>query len=191
MPFLELFGMLIANALPLDQSIPDLVLEELPLEQLQLAPDTKIQALPFVLEGSVESFDPVERAEKLEKKISRKWCGTYRSFKTGSNLDVTLFLSQVKSIGQIVAIQGDVLIDQIKIKFSGNLNAKSKQTELIFLSTKFISDIEPGGIFLGLEGAKSFVWKPSRLNHLGGRLDFNKSCEKVNLKTSSSIFPSF
>ena len=174
MPFLELFGLLIANALSLEQSIPNAVLEEVPLELLQLAPDTKIEVLPFVLEGSVDNFDPAERAKELEKRISRKWCGTYRSFKTGETLDVTLLLSQVKSIGQIVAIQGDVLIDQMKIKFSGNLNAKSNQTELILLSNKLISDIEPGGIFLGLEGAKNFVLKPSRLNHLGGRLDFNK-----------------
>ena len=174
MPFLELVGLLIANAVPLEQSIPNSVIERAPLEQLQLAPDTKIEVLPFVLEGSVDSFDPAERAKEMEKRISRKWCGIYRSFKTGETLDVTLLLSKVKSIGQIVTLRGDVLIDQTKTKFNGNLNAKSNQTELILLSNKWISDIEPGGIFLGLEGAKNFVWKPSRLNHLGGRLDFNK-----------------
>ena len=176
MPFLGFFGLLIADASLLKQSIPRSVVQEVQLDQLQLAPDTKIEVLPFELEGSVESFDPIVRAKELDKKISRKWCGTYRSFNVGSDLDVTLHLSKVKPIGQIVAFQGDVFVDHIKTKFRGNLNVKSNQAELIFLSNKLISDIEPGGIFLGLEGIKSFAWRPSRLNHPGGQLDFKKSC---------------
>jgi len=178
MPFLELFALLIANASRLEQSMPTSVEREVPLEQLQLAPDLDIEVLPFVIEGSVENFDPVENAKELAEKLSRKWCGTYSSFNDGSKFDVTLLLSQVDFIGQIVDVRGEIFIDGLRARVRGNLNAKSNQIELIVISNQLIVDIEPGSVFLGLEGMKSLVNKSSRLNNLGGRLDlFNIDCD--------------
>jgi len=178
MPFLELFALLMGNASRLEQSMPTSVEREVPIEKLQLAPDLDIEVLPFVIEGSVENFDPVEQAKELAKKLSRKWCGTYRSFNDGSKFDVTLLFSQVEFIGQIVDLRGEIFIDGLRAKVRGNLNAKSNQIELIVISDQLIVDIEPGSVFFGLEGMRSLVNKASRLNNLGGRLDMlNIDCD--------------
>ena len=178
MPFLELFALLMGNASGLEQSMRASVEREAPLEQLQLAPDLDIEVLPFVIEGSVENFDPIEKAKELAKKLSGKWCGTYSSFNDGSKFDVTLLFSQVDFIGQIVDVRGEIFIDGLRAKVRGNINAKSNQIELIVISDQLIVDIEPGSVFLGLEGMKSLVNKSSRLNNLGGRLDlFDIDCD--------------
>ena len=71
MPVWGLFALLMANASSLEQSIPRSMGSEAQLQQLS-APDQKIKVLPFVIEGSVESFDPVERANELADKIVQK-----------------------------------------------------------------------------------------------------------------------
>ncbi|WP_320666759.1 hypothetical protein [Prochlorococcus sp. MIT 1307] len=182
MPF---FQLLVANASVLEQSMPSAIKDEPLIQEMQVAPEPKIEVIPFVIEGSVESFDSIERAKEIAKTLARKWCGTYSSFNDGSKLDLTLFFSQVKPIGQIVVLHGEVLIDGVTTSISGNINARSNQIELILISNQLIAGIEPGGTFLGLDGIKSLAWKPSRLNDSGGRLDFKNTCSKVNSKAQS------
>ena len=126
---LEMFAFLIVNTLFFDQSRPRWISSDASVEQMQLSPEEKIKVLPFVIEGSVETFDPIERANELEKRLPRKWCGTYKSFSYGFNLEVNLFFSQVKAKGQMVVLHGEILIDGIKAKILGNINAKSNHTE--------------------------------------------------------------
>ena len=132
--------MWIANEASLEQSLPIERSEEALVEEA-LAIDSIIEIKPFVLEGSVESFDPTQRAKEIAKKLSRKWCGTYSSFNDGSNVDVTMQLSDVKAIGQMVVIGGEMLIGNFKTKFRGNLNAKSNQTQLIILSDESAAEM--------------------------------------------------
>ena len=183
MPYLGLFALLIVDASLLGQSMPPETPSEESIEQFEVPVDTKLEVLPFVIEGSVENFDPEERAKELVKTISRKWCGTYSSFKDGSSQTATLLISKVKPIGQIVALQGQLLINGRNTQIRGNLNAKSNQIELIPLSNKWIFDIEPGGIFVGLQGPKRFIFNSPRLTDYGGILDLNKDCKDEISKT--------
>ncbi len=175
MSFLGLFASLIANASGLEQSMPRSIRSEAPPKQLS-APHQEIKVLPFVIEGFVESFDPVERANDLVESFSRKWCGTYSSFNDDSVFDVTLVFSNVTSTGQMVFLSGELSIDNRTINLRGNLNAKSNQMELLIDSDQVVAGLEPGGMFVGFERSKILAWKAPRLNNFGGILLLSKAC---------------
>ena len=179
---LGLLELLIVDASRLEQSMPLDIPSEAPLQQLESPSAPNLEVLPFVLEGSVDTFDSLERAKELARTIPRKWCGTYRSFDDSSNFDVILLLSKVKAIGQIVSLEGQLLIDGKKTNLRGNLNAKSNQVELIVAPRQWGSDLQTGGIFIGLDGMKSLIWNSSSLNKLGGRLNMNEVCDEEESK---------
>ncbi len=190
MPFLLAMDLWVANEASLKQALPTAVdkervvekvlpssREENSLEKL-LSNDPAKEIKPFVLEGSVESFDPVLRAIDLAKTIARDWCGSYQSFEDDENVQVSLKLIEVKAIGQIVHLTGDMTFGYATTPVTGHLNAKSDQMELIPLSEKLIPGLEPGGYFVGLQGARIFGWKSPRLDNPGGRLELKEKCEE-------------
>ena len=66
----------------------------------------------------------------------------------------------------------------------GNLHAKSDQLDLIPLSDELIAGVEPGGVFLGLQGFSPTGWQSPRLINdvdpsvgLGGRLALTSTCQ--------------
>jgi hypothetical protein len=66
----------------------------------------------------------------------------------------------------------------------GNLHAKSDQLDLIPLSDELIAGVEPGGVFLGLQGFSPTGWQSPRLindvdpsSGLGGRLALTSACQ--------------
>ena len=186
MPFLGLLGLLLGDASVLEQAMPPIIASEAPLQELESSsPDATLKVLPFVIEGSVESFDPVKKAQELAQTISRKWCGTYSSFNDGSRINVTLLFSKVKPIGQIVSLDGQLLIDGSEVDLRGNLNAQSNQIELLIISNQRILDIEPGGTFLGLAGLERLLWNSPRLNNPGGYIDLNSKCSAQSSKAQT------
>ncbi len=189
MLFLPILGFWIANepsVKPIETSLPPAIGSEVLLDQ-SLPFDTPIEIKPFVIEGSVENFDPEARAEELAKTFPRKWCGIYSSFDEESNVEVILTFDKASPIGQIVDLKGEMTIGDIKTPIHGNLNAKSDQLELIPLSDKLIPGLEPGGTFISLQGAKLFGWKSSRLDNPGGRLELNDKCDKKISKAPNLI----
>ena len=176
MPFLGLFELLIVNVSRFEQSMPRGIASEAPLQELESSSDSNLKVLPFVIEGSVENFDPVIKAKELARTLSRKWCGTYSSFNDRSTTNVTLFFSKVEPIGQIVSLDGQLLIDGKKLDVSANLNVKSNQIELLINSNELILNLEPGGTFFGLDGLKRLVWNSTRLNNAGGYIDLEPIC---------------
>ncbi len=200
MIFLAAIELLIANTDSFDKAIPESIGSKAPLEQLELLPNSQdnqnsldpvlpgelmLEIKPFVLEGSVEKFDPVLRAAELAKNMNRKFCGTYKSFDKESSTDVTFTIAHLKPIGQTVDLYGEMNFGGIIIPIYGNLNAKSDQVELIPLGEKLISDLESGGRFVGLEGIKLFSWKSPRMNNSGGRLELLKKCDETLSKAPS------
>ena len=191
MPFLPVMDLWIASDASLEPALPSSMGTKASLEQIvpEDKPTARDKALepvlpleimmeikPFVLEGSVEKFDPVARAAEIASSIPRKWCGTYRSFAEEANIDVTLTFSKVNSIGQMVDLHGEMSLGSLKTPVHGNLNAKSDQLELIPLADKLMPGLEPGGSFVGLQGAQLFSWKSPRLDNPGGRLELKKEC---------------
>ena len=174
MPLLGLFELLIAHAPRIEQPMVQPLGIEMPLVELPL--EQEIEVLPFVIEGSVDNFDPIKRAKELINTIPRKWCGTYSSFHDDENLDVILHLAQPQLTGQIVSLEGEIVIGGIKTKFLGSVNAKSNQSQIILLSEASIYDLEPGGIFFSLEGIQRYAWKSPRLDNRGGEIDFTENC---------------
>ena len=183
MPFLGLLELLIVGASIVKQSMPSDIRSEVPLQKLEPFFDQKPEVLPFVIEGSVESLDPIQRAKELALTISRRWCGNYRSFNNNSTNNVTLLFSQIKPIGQIVSFYGQLIIDEEQAKIRGSLNAKSNQVELMVLSNYRMIDLESGGTFVGLYGLKRLLWNSPKLNDLGGIINLNDTCGDKNLKT--------
>jgi hypothetical protein len=99
-------------------------------------------------------------------------------------LDVTLDLSDLKAIGQIVDLRGTMTLGSVTTLVQGNLHAKSDQLDLIPLSDQLIAGVEPGGVFLGLQGFSPTGWQSPRLinnvdssSALGGRLALTSSCQ--------------
>ena len=176
MPFLGLFELLIVDASRLEQSMPRGIASEAPLQELESSSDSNLKVLPFVIEGSVENFDPVIKAKELARTLSRKWCGNYSSFNDRSKTNVTLLFSKVEPIGQIISLDGQLLIDRKKLDVRGNLNVKSNQIELLINSNELILNLEPGGTFFGLDGLKRLVWNSTRLNNAGGYIDLEPIC---------------
>ncbi len=175
MLFFSFVDLWIANEPSLQQSLPISSSPEASQEQLEPI-DSIIEIKPFVLEGSVESFDPESRAKELVKNIPRNWCGTFKSFEKDLNIDVTLRFFEVSATGQMVSMQGEMMLGDVKTLVSGNLNAKSDQFELIPLAEKLLPGLEPGGSFIGLQGVKVFGWNSSNLDNAGGQLNLREKC---------------
>ena len=150
---------------------------EVPLELFNfLPPDSSQQAVPSVSDGSLERFDPVERAVELAATLSRQWCGTYKSFGDEPQVDVTLNLAKVVPIGQIIDLRGEMRLGSVTTPVQGNLNAKSTQLELLPLADQLIPGMEPGGLFLGLQDFTLSGWQANRLGNPGGTLNLSSSC---------------
>lgn len=150
---------------------------EVPLELFNfLPPDSSQQAVPSVSDGSLERFDPVERAVELAATLSRQWCGTYKSFGDEPQVDVTLNLAKVVPIGQIIDLRGEMRLGSVTTPVQGNLNAKSTQLELLPLADQLIPGMEPGGLFLGLQDFTLSGWQAHRLGNPGGTLNLSSSC---------------
>ena len=151
MPFL------LAMDLPIGSQVPFQANPQLPLDPIELAVPIEVE------ESSVESFDPVARAADLAATLPRRWCGTFKPFDGNPTVDVTLTLSALKSIGQMVDLRGSMDLGSVTTPVQGNLHAKSFQLNLIPLADTLIAGIEPGGVFLGLQGFSPTGWEPARL----------------------------
>ncbi len=149
--------------------------EVLPFE-ITMPLDSSQLAVPLVVEGSVQRFDPVARAADLAETMPRQWCGTYKSFADGSYVDVNLNLAKLSPIGQIIDLRGEMRLGSVTTPVQGNLNAKSDQLELLPLSDQLIPGVEPGGFFIGLQEFTMVGWQAPRLTNSGGMLDLNSSC---------------
>lgn len=121
--------------------------------------------------GSVETFDPVARAQLLARELPRFWAGTYQSFGSGESLPVQLQLTSSRSIGQMVDLRGAMRIGETVTAVQANLNARSDQLDLLLLSPLNLAGLEPGGVFIGLQGLSLSGWQASRLTNPGGRLE--------------------
>jgi hypothetical protein len=172
MPFL------LAMDLPVGSQVPFQTTPHLPLAPLQLA-------IPIeVYQKQGESCDPVARSADLVSTLPRQWCGTYQPFDGSPTVDVTLDLSDLKAIGQIVDLRGTMTLGSVTTPVQGNFHAKSDQLDLIPLSDQLIAGVEPGGVFLGLQGFSPTGWQSPRLinnvdssSGLGGRLALTSSCQ--------------
>ena len=192
MLFLPVMDLWIANEPALEQAVPIKPSKETESESVQpvsddvsnektsnesdILDDSSFQIIPYALEGSVESFDPIGRAIDLSSKLPRKWCGTFRSFDTKDRLNVVLNFSKIKPIGQIVSLDGEMMIGKNKAPVLGYLNAKSDQFELFSLSQERITGLSFGGNFMSLQGPSLSAWRSTELQNSGGRLDLSKEC---------------
>jgi hypothetical protein len=172
MPFL------LAMDLPVGSQVPFQTNPQLPLDPIQLAIPIEVD------QKQVESFDPVDRAADLVLSLPRQWCGTFQPFDGSPTVDVTLELSDLKAIGQIVDLRGTMTLGSVTTPVQGNFHAKSDQLDLIPLGDELIAGIEPGGVFLGLQGFSPTGWQSPRLINdvdpgvgLGGRLALTSTCE--------------
>lgn len=138
--------------------------------------DSSVLEEPLVLDGTVQQFDPVLRATDLAASMPRQWCGSYKSFTSGSVVDVKLTLASVQPIGQMVDLRGVMEIGSVSTPVQGNLNASSDQLDLIPLAGQLADDLEVGGDFLGLQGMSLSSWQAPRLTNLGGSLSLAPSC---------------
>lgn len=121
--------------------------------------------------GTVETFDPVARAELIAARIPRFWRGSYRPFERGATpRPVQLQLDSVVPDGQMVVLRGRLQIDGADSAFMANLNAKSDQLDLIPLTETLALGLEPGGVFQGLQGLSLSGWGSPRFVVPGGRL---------------------
>ena len=151
MPFL------LAMDLPVGSQVPFQINPQLPLDPIQLA-------VPLQVEGkTVESFDPVARAADLATSLPREWCGTYQPFDGNPTVDVRLTLTAVTAMGQMVDLRGTMQMGDVSVPVQGNFHAKSDQLDLIPLGEPLIAGLEPGGVFLGLQGFSPTGWQAPRL----------------------------
>jgi hypothetical protein len=122
--------------------------------------------------GSVETFDPVARAELMATRLPRYWRGSYRSFEPGAPLrPVQLWLDSVVPTGQMVVLRGRLRIEEVETAIQGNINAKSDQLDLLPLASALGGGLEAGGEFQGLQGLSLSGWHAPRLTTPGGRLE--------------------
>ena len=172
MPFL------LAMDLPIGSQVPFQSNPQLPLDPIELS-------VPLQVEGkTVESFDPVARAADLAVSLPRKWCGTYQPFDGTPTVDERLSLVGLKPMGQMVDLRGTMQIGAVSTPVQGNFHAKSDQLDLIPLADPLIAGLEPGGVFLGLQGFSPTSWQAPRLINradistgTGGRLALS-SCDQ-------------
>ena len=172
---------LLAMDLPIGSQVPFQSNPQLPLDPIQLA-------IPLEIEGGkVESFDPVARAADLASSLPRTWCGTFQPFDGNPTVDVTLELTAITAMGQMVDLRGSMTMGSVTTPVQGNLHAKSDQLDLIPLGDPLIAGLEPGGLFLGLQGFSPKGWQSPRLINstdpstgVGGRLALTSSCQAEN-----------
>jgi len=157
-------------------AVVDLPVEAPVVFEAQLPLDASQLAVPMLLEGTVETFDPVARATALAASMPRQWCGSYKSFSGGSVQPVEMKLASVQSFGQMVVLRGDMRIGDVTTPVQGNLNAKSDQLDLLPLADRLSAGLEPGGAFLGLQGATLAGWSAPRMTYPGGRLNLEPQC---------------
>ena len=151
MPFL------LAMDLPVGSQVPFQTNPQLPLDPIQLA-------VPLQVEGkTVESFDPVARAADLATSLPREWCGIYQPFDGNPTVDVRLTLTALTAMGQMVDLRGTMQMGDVSAPVQGNFHAKSDQLDLIPLGEPLIAGLEPGGVFLGLQGFSPTGWQAPRL----------------------------
>ena len=173
MPFL------LAMDLPVGSQVPFESNPQLPLDPIQLA-------VPLEMDGGeVEPFDPVAYAAELAVSLPRQWCGTFEPFDGNPTVDVTLDLTQLTAMGQMVDIRGTMTLGSVTTPVQGNFHAKSDQLDLIPLADPLIAGLEPGGVFLGLQGFSPTGWQAPRLVNVanpstgvGGRLAMTSSCQE-------------
>ncbi len=123
------------------------------------------------ISGSVETFDPVARAELIAARIPRQWRGSYRPFLIGVTArPVQLALDSVVPNGQMVVLRGRIDIAGVESPVQGIINAKSDQLDLLLLAETMPPGLEAGGAFQGLQGPSLSGWQSSRLTSPGGRL---------------------
>ena len=169
---------LLAMDLPVGSQVPFQSNPQLPLDPIQLA-------IPMGTENTeVESFDPVARAVSLAASLPRTWCGTFQPFDGNPTVDVTLELTSLTAMGQMVDLRGSMTLGSVTTPVQGNLHAKSDQLDLIPLGDPLIAGVEPGGVFLGLQGFSPTSWQSPRLINtadpstgVGGRLALTSSCQ--------------
>ena len=173
MPFL------LAMDLPAGSPVPFQTNPQLPLDPIQLAVPLELDQV------EVESFDPVARAAELAVSLPRQWCGTFEPFDDNPTVDVTLDITQMTAMGQIVDLRGTMTLGSVITPVQGNFHAKSDQLDLIPLADTLIAGMEPGGVFLGLQGFSPSSWQSPRLINVanpstgvGGRLAMKPSCQK-------------
>ena len=166
-----------------DKLVPNTTNRDTVLEEV--LPIEAIKTKPFVLEGSVENFDPYIRAEDLAKTFPKRLCGTYKSFNQELTIPVELRFIEITPIGQIVSLKGQMLIGSKSTLVNAYLNAKSNQVELFVDSYQDIEELSSGGTFLSLNGPSLFGWQSYRLTNQGGRLSLEKSCANMDLKPLS------
>lgn len=84
----------------------------------------------------------------------------------------------------MVNLRGSMTFGSVVTPVQGNLHAKSDQLDLIPLADPLIAGLEPGGVFLGLQGFSPTGWQSPRLVNVsdpsagtGGRLALTSSCE--------------
>jgi len=151
---------------------------QLPLDPIQLT-------VPAVIDDeSVESFDPVSRASDLATSLPRNWCGSFQPFDGSPTVEVTLEIASAIAVGQMVNLRGSMAFGSVVTPVQGNLHAKSDQLDLIPLADPLIAGLEPGGVFLGLQGFSPTGWQSPRLVNIsdpsagtGGRLALTSSCK--------------
>ena len=173
MPFL------LAMALSAGSQVPFQASPQLPLDPIQLS-------IPMAIdEGRVESFDPVARAAELAATLPRQWCGTFEPFDGNPTVNVSLDISQLTAMGQMVDIRGIMTFSDTTTSVQGNLHAKSDQLDLIPLADPLIAGLEPGGVFLGLQMISPTSWQSPRLINpanpstgVGGRLSLKPTCQE-------------
>ena len=169
---------LFAMDIPDGSQVPFQSNPQLPLDPIQLM-------VPAVIEGeSVESFDPVARAADLASSLPRDWCGSLQLFDGSPTVEVTLEIASATAVGQMVNLRGIMTFGSVVTPVQGNLHAKSDQLDLIPLAEPLIAGLEPGGVFLGLQGFSPTGWQSPRLVNdsdpsagTGGRLALTSSCE--------------
>jgi len=121
---------------------------------------------------SVETFDPVARAQLLSREIPRSWSGTYEAFDSGQVVPVQLQLASLTALGQMLDLRGELTIGGVTTPVQGNINAESDQLDLLILcDCKEVAGLELGGSFSGLQGLQLSGWQAPRLTNQGGRLD--------------------
>ena len=173
MPFL------LAMDLPAGSQVPFQSNPQLPLDPIQLA-------VPLTHnEFEVEGFDPVARAAELAVSLPRQWCGTFEPFDGNPTVDVTLDITQMTAMGQMVDLRGTMTLGSVTTPVQGNLHARSDQLDLIPLGDPLIAGLEPGGVFLGLQMFSPTSWQTPRLINVanpstgvGGRLALTRGCQE-------------
>lgn len=127
--------------------------------------------LEAVQSDTVEQFDPVARAQVMAKELPRRWSGSYLApGPTGASQPVSLNLSSITPMGQMIVLVGTLKIGSVTTPVQGNINAKSDQLDLLILGDTSSLGLETGGEFLGLQTFQLTSWEGPRLTTPGGKM---------------------